>query len=150
LKSAGAACNDGNACTLSDACNSSGICVGSPKACNSPPGQCYESTGTCSDGACSYAPKYSGAACSDNNVCWLGDSCDGQGTCVGGDESRSCPHHPEYCLVSKGCSSSQGCIYESRCGSNEVCDRGQCCPAQPQLVSQPNFTPVPVPDCPVQ
>ncbi|WP_375770440.1 hypothetical protein NR798_05970 [Archangium gephyra] len=82
-KTSGAACNDGNACTTSDVCNGSGVCGGSAMICNSPPGPCYSSAGTCSAGSCSYAPTAAGTTCDDADACTSGDVCNGAGTCSG-------------------------------------------------------------------
>ncbi len=43
--------------------------------CNQPPGPCFETVGTCSGGACSYAPKGDGVACNDGNDCTDNDAC---------------------------------------------------------------------------
>jgi hypothetical protein len=83
LKPTGTACNDGNACTTGDACNSSGTCGGTAMACSTPPSQCHQPTGTCSNGTCSYALKPSGTACNDGKACTTGDVCNSSGTCGG-------------------------------------------------------------------
>jgi hypothetical protein len=59
----GSACNDQNSCTSQDACQA-GVCQGVPLACNTPPPntcenasvlRVYASTGSCSQGQCSYS-----------------------------------------------------------------------------------------------
>lgn len=99
LAPAGTACNDGNACTVNDVCNSAGACGGSPKVCNTPPGQCYASVGTCSNGSCSYAAKDEGVSCSDGRGCTRGDTCNGRGGCMSGEDSCASGY---YCAAS-GC-----------------------------------------------
>ncbi|NRD53614.1 Kelch repeat-containing protein, partial [Corallococcus exiguus] len=78
-KATGATCDDGNACTGADVCNGAGVCAGSATQCGSPPGQCYETAGTCSDGTCSYAYKATGAACDDGDACTVDETCNGAG-----------------------------------------------------------------------
>lgn len=74
-------CDDSDPCTQGDMCNGAGGCSGTPISCNSPPGQCYDAAGTCSNGACNYPPKASGVACAnDGNAC-TSDVCNGSGTC---------------------------------------------------------------------
>ena len=83
LKAEGSACDDQDLCTGQDACHA-GNCVGTAATCNTPPAgtclssssyQTYAATGTCSAGACSYAPSTRSCAggCS-NDVC-SGDPC---------------------------------------------------------------------------
>ncbi len=76
-KASGASCDDGNACTGADACNGAWVCSGSATSCSNPPGQCYEAAGTCSGGACSYAPKAAGSTCNDGNAGTLNDVSNG-------------------------------------------------------------------------
>jgi hypothetical protein len=83
LKAAGSACNDGNACTTGDTCNGAGVCGGSAITCNSPPGQCYQSAGTCNNGSCSYVYKGAGTYCNDGNDETINDVCNGVGGCAG-------------------------------------------------------------------
>ncbi|WNG58947.1 hypothetical protein F0U59_32610 [Archangium gephyra] len=100
LAPTGTACNDGNACTVNDVCSSTGACGGSPKVCNTPPGQCYSSAGTCSNGSCNYVPAEEGTLCSDGRGCTRGDSCNGFGGCSSGEDSCAGGY---YCAASGGC-----------------------------------------------
>jgi hypothetical protein len=122
-KSSGAACDDGNPCTT-DACNGSGTCVGTPITCNNPPNQCYQSTGTCSNGTCSYTPKSSGTACDDGNACTTGDVCNGSGSCSG--TSITCSNPPNQCYHPTGSCSGGTCSYTPK-ASGTACTDGNAC-----------------------
>jgi hypothetical protein len=99
-----------------------------PGGCNSPPpGGCYQSTGTCSNGTCQYAYKPAGASCSDGNACTVGDYCNGAGQCES-DAVLSCDTAPDGCSLATGtCNPQWGCDYESRCRSTEICWDGEFC-----------------------
>jgi hypothetical protein len=98
--------------------------AGCPGGCNSPPSQCHQSTGTCTNGTCTYAYKPAGSACSDGRSCTTNDMCNGSGTCGG---SSTCNSPPNSCYAAPGvCSSSSTCSYISRCGADEVCSGGRC------------------------
>ncbi len=87
----GTACDDADACTTTDTCDA-GVCVGSvPVACNTPPGQCYLSSGLCDsvDGSCSYGVKAAGTSCDDGDPTTIDDVCDGAGACAG--SCGNCP-----------------------------------------------------------
>jgi hypothetical protein len=112
MKPTGSACDDGNACTVSDTCGGSGICQGTPMACNSPPGQCYASPGTCNNGTCQYAPKPAGSWCEDGDSCTSSDSCSGSGWCYSGQR---------VCCANGGWLCNGFC-----CGTNEYCDGLSC------------------------
>lgn len=73
--------------------------------CDMPPGPCFEATGSCVDGACSYAPLPMDTACSDDDLCTEGDVCDGTGTCVAGPE---CPNADPCADVI--CDDALGCV----------------------------------------
>src|SRR5262249_12344814 len=85
----GVACDDGNPCTQTAKC-SAGICFGgAPKTC---PGD------ACNDGVCdpslegdgcTLVPKPDGAACTDEDPCTTGDTCQ-SGACTGGAPLK-CP-----------------------------------------------------------
>lgn len=133
LKPANSACNDGNACTDNDVCNSSGVCSGVTRTCTTPPSQCHEPTGTCSNGACTYGPKPANSTCTDDNKCTEGDVCNGSGTCVPGTE---CQDRSDECLDFVGCSPTSGCQYTYRCSGTEECNFGVCCPPRGICVPQ--------------
>ncbi|MDY7229154.1 choice-of-anchor A family protein [Hyalangium rubrum] len=134
----GVSCNDGNACTTGDVCNGAGTCGGSTLSCNSPPdAQCYQSAGTCTDGACSYTPKSAGTSCNDGNTCTTGDVCNGAGTC--GGTALSCNSPPDaQCYQFAGTCTNGACSYTpkpagtscndgSSCTSEDVCNGAGSC-----------------------
>jgi hypothetical protein len=103
----GASCDDGNECTQTDTC-SNGTCGGAdPIACRTPPGQCYEITGTCepSDGSCNYPPSANTRACDDSNACTHTDRCNGAGGCNG--VAYSC--NDSNACTSDACNGTGGC-----------------------------------------
>ncbi|NRD67381.1 hypothetical protein HRD49_37155, partial [Corallococcus exiguus] len=128
-KAAGAGCDDGDACTVGETCNGNGGCAGTPVSCTSPPGQCYEAAGTCSAGACTYAPKAAGTACNDGNGGTLNDVCSGTGACAG---VPACTTPPSACHDSPGTYANGACTYPVKaagtaCGAGQVCNTtGQC------------------------
>ncbi len=99
-----------------------------PGGCNSPPpGGCYQSTGTCSNGTCQYALKPAGSSCNDGNQCTIGDFCDSAGHC-GSDAVLSCDAPPGSCYLGSGtCHPQWGCQYPSRCRSFEICYQDSYC-----------------------
>ncbi|MBN9685632.1 MULTISPECIES: kelch repeat-containing protein [unclassified Corallococcus] len=121
LQPAGFSCNDGNACTGNDVCSSTGTCSGTAIACEAPPGQCYQSAGTCSDGSCSYAYKAAGAQCDDGDACTLGETCNGAGGCAGTPVSCSTP--PGQCYQAAGTCSGGTCSYAPK-AAGTACDDG--------------------------
>jgi hypothetical protein len=63
-----------------------GACQSDPcfgKKCDTPPNGCYEPTGTCSAGTCTYAPRPADTPCTQEDKCITSTKCDGQGKCVG-------------------------------------------------------------------
>ncbi|MCP3137432.1 hypothetical protein LXT23_08800 [Pyxidicoccus sp. QH1ED-7-1] len=93
-------------------------------SCNSAPGPCYEATGTCGNGVCSYAPKASGAACDDGNACTGADACNGAGVCAGSPTSCSSP--PGQCYEAAGTCSGGACSYAYK-AAGAGCDDGDAC-----------------------
>jgi MYXO-CTERM domain-containing protein len=70
----------------------SGLCEGDPcigVTCNTPPGECFLTNGTCSAGDCSYGNSPAGVVCDDDDACTLDDECDGAGVC-GGTADPAC------------------------------------------------------------
>lgn len=88
--------------TSTDATTSSGDGDGCG-ACDTPPGDCYEATGTCVAGTCEYDAKIAGTDCG------VGGVCDSMGTCLGGGDCTK-PH-------------ATGTMSGGVCG-NWVCDTG--------------------------
>lgn len=65
---------------LSGVARSTDRCLG--VTCTAPPSACFEQTGTCLDGACSYRPRADGVSCDDGNACTTDDRCS-SGACRG-------------------------------------------------------------------
>jgi hypothetical protein len=120
----GAACNDGNACTTNDVCDGRGTCGGTTITCNAPPSQCYQATGACSSGTCTYVPKLQGTACNDGNTCTTNDVCDGNGTC--GGTAIVCNTPPGDCYGSSGTCSNGTCSYPPL-PAGTFCEDGDTC-----------------------
>jgi len=153
-KAAGSACDDGNACTGGDTCNGAGACTGGAISCSSPPGQCYQPAGTCSNGSCSYAYKPSGTACNDGDACTVGEVCNGAGGCAG--TPVTCNSPPSQCHQAAGTCSSGKCTYAfkpagSSCNDgndatiNDTCDGGGGCFGQYQCNESNYYCPAPPP-----
>jgi hypothetical protein len=73
------------ACTTG--CNpDTGLCNSSPCAgatCNTPPNAlCYNATGTCSNGQCTYTKKTAGTGCGSFGACMTAGTCDANANCV--------------------------------------------------------------------
>ncbi|MBZ4376441.1 hypothetical protein [Corallococcus sp. AS-1-6] len=113
----GTACDDGDACTLEDVCDGEGenACSGTLKTCGTPPSQCHEAAGTCSQGACTYAPKPAGTACDDGNACTRGETCGADALCGSGTMTL-CESPGGVCLENAGaCQPETGvCTYAPR------------------------------------
>ncbi|NPC70084.1 hypothetical protein HPP05_10045 [Corallococcus exiguus] len=122
-KAAGESCDDGDACTLGETCNGTGGCMGTPVSCNSPPGPCHETAGTCNAGACAYTPKAAGIACNDGNAGTVNDTCNGAGACTG---VPACTTPPNACLDSPGTYSNGACTYPTK-AAGTLCDDGNAC-----------------------
>jgi hypothetical protein len=60
--------------------------------CNAPPTDCYATTGTCVQGACTYA-FIEGAGCDDGNPCTIDDTCTA-GACTGTPMVCTTPNAP--------------------------------------------------------
>jgi len=91
---AAGACDANGACqynpvdkTCTAGCDTTtGLCKNDPcigVTCATPLGSCYNATGTCNGGTCTYAPRDTTASCDDGNACTSGDHCDGSGKCTG-------------------------------------------------------------------
>jgi hypothetical protein len=51
--------------------------------CDTPPGSCHQTAGTCVNSACVYSLRPVGSACTDGNACTRGDTCNSSGVCTG-------------------------------------------------------------------
>lgn len=130
-KAYGTNCNDGDSCSSADICNGSGTCMGTAIQCNSPPNQCYNSTGACSMGTCSYTYKTSGSLCNDGNSCTQGDVCNGFGSCGGTTISCNSPPNTQ-CYNQAGSCSGGSCSYTPKsfgtsCSDGDSCTAGDIC-----------------------
>ena len=141
-KPVGTGCNDGNSCTVTDECNADGVCVGSAMVCNSPPNtQCFNSPGSCSDGACSYSRKPAGTSCDDGNSCTMGDACNPDGMCVGSGLSCNSPPNNQ-CFNTPGSCSGGSCSYMKKdpgtgCSDGNACTDGDRCNADGECAGNP-------------
>jgi cysteine-rich repeat protein len=141
----GVSCDDGDLATGADSCDGTGVCVGEPLACE--PSLCELFSAP--DGeACDVTFAAEGAACNDDEVATVQDSCDGAGGCLGiaptcGDgvlegleacepeegASLSCIYGETACEVCLDCQWEPGVVVGS-CGDGvvqsefEACDDG--------------------------
>ncbi len=127
FKSSDFTCDDGNPCTIGDRCNGSGACKGTTLSCNNPPSQCHQPTGTCTNGACTYAFKTPGSACNDGDNCTIGEVCGGNGTCGGGSVCVT----PNQCQTGPGTCVAGVCNYSPKnggtyCSDNDACTSEAC------------------------
>jgi cysteine-rich repeat protein len=76
----GVSCDDGDVTTEADQCDGQGACVGSVYACT--PSQC-EATSVHNGQGCTVEYWAADQACDDGDPNTQGDTCDGQGACVG-------------------------------------------------------------------
>ncbi len=107
--------------------------AGACGACNTPPDDCHARTGTCQNGACSYA-FVEGATCDDGDACTVGDTCTNGGcfgtamvcatppaaVCLSGSEEKS--------YDQQGTCNGGLCVYQSHtvtCGAGG-CTDGSC------------------------
>ncbi len=90
--------------------------------CQKAAGVCQ--TGSCVDGACAFAPRDEGQACSDNNQCTTGDRCSA-GACAG--EAVVCAPPAGPCEEPGACSPQTGeCVYVDTCLDNAQCTANGC------------------------
>lgn len=146
-KQDGTTCDDGNACTQTDTCLL-GSCSGGNAVVCSAQDQCHQ-TGSCdpATGVCSNPLAPNGFACSDGNLCTLGDSCQ-SGSCQPGTPETCAPsdvcHDAGTCdpgtgQCSQGPANTATCDDGNPCTLGDVCAAGQCvggaakpCPASDQ------------------
>jgi len=146
----GTSCNaDSSGCTVGDSCQA-GVCTaGAGAVCNTPPGQCFNATGTCNSTGntsftCAYGPKGAGAACSDGDLCTQTDTCNGTGVCVGSNPVNCAGGQ---CTTGGTCNPATGacqggtnqpngtpCTDSNACTTGDSCQGGVCvgtalCPA---------------------
>lgn len=119
-------------------CNAiTGLCTTDPccgVTCDSPPGTgCYASTGTCSQGVCTYTTVTNGASCADSSVCNGSEVCQA-GACLSGiplacDDGNSCT--ADTCDSVAGCLAppvvdGTGCADDGNVCTFDLCASGQC------------------------
>lgn len=130
----GTGCDDGLACTDGETC-SAGVCSGSGCDDGNP----------CTIDACDQqggcepaAPAEAGAACDDEDVCTVRDTCDGAGECASG-APLDCDDGNECTL--DGCQSQVGCVSvaapEGTPCTDGVCAAGECVPGGGEGGSDP-------------
>jgi hypothetical protein len=128
-------CSDGRGCTTGERCSNFACDGGTPVTCAAGTNVCAASSGVCvePDGGCVYASLSADAGCSDGLACTLGDSCDGDGGCIG-TVSRLCDAPPGICFGTTGtCDESLdgGCRYTVitglSCDDQNVCTRDDAC-----------------------
>ncbi len=138
------ACSDGNACTIGDAC-SAGTCLpGSPTACDDG-NPC--TTDSCDPTVVSAAKACvntgNSLACSDGDVCTLGDTCQ-QAACQAGKALACSDGNPctdDACDSKSGCTftaNSVACNDQNVCTLEDVCKGGQCVPGKPSVCEDGN------------
>jgi hypothetical protein len=125
-KTNGAGCDDGNACTQTDACDGAGTCVGGSSVVCTALDQCHDA-GLCDPqtGLCSNPPSSSSTSCNDGNACTQTDTCDGAGTCVGGNPVVCTPS--DDCHVAGTCDTGTGLCSNPAAGDGTTCDDGNTC-----------------------
>lgn len=121
---------------LVDACGGPTCCASLP---NGSPCGSFDCTQSCQGGVCTLANATSGTSC-DNNICYLGNTCDGHGNCINGTPnvgmdcgmSFDCTEH---CDANGKCvagppTDGTVCFSMNPCTFN-VCQSGMCVPTGP-------------------
>ncbi|HEX7181324.1 MAG TPA: hypothetical protein VF756_05735 [Thermoanaerobaculia bacterium] len=137
----GIACNDGALCTYNDVCNGAGSCGGTTITCGggnacsttmcngtstcepakvyctAPPGECYNTLGTCntSNGACTYTVR-TGAPCGTRGTCQSSGTCYTPPPVANNSEPTNCASQTLPVPTPIGCEScdpSRPCVVDS-------------------------------------
>ena len=116
-------CNDNDGCTLAETCQGTQCLGGMARQCGAGTNVCAASTAMCqrSDGGCLYPPLPPDAGCSDGFACTIGDTCDGDGGCIGAALRQCTTPPPGPCFQAVGtCDESLdgGCVYGIVVGQN--------------------------------
>ena len=136
-----ASCDDGIACTANDVCRL-GTCQGVAN-CGAPPGECSQVGSCLADGGCTFVPKPSTAACTDDGNPCTDDLCNGSGGCAHPAKAGNTTcDDGKACTVSDVCSGS-ACAGTVSCTSpptecyqaTGVCGAGGGCEYTPELSS---------------
>ena len=121
-----------------------GACKGDPCdddiTCEDPPSphECYESTGSCVDGECVYAPLDGGSCddgdlCTENAICQNGECVDGQAIDCSEEDGQCaqgvCDESTGEC-VSTPANEGDPCDDGDLCTENEICQSGECVDGQ--------------------
>lgn len=120
-----AACSDKDVCTQGDQCVAGGCKPGAIMVCDDG-NPC--TTDTCDTVVgCTLKGSAKGTACSDQNVCTLDDTCDGDGVCLPGqntacDDNNACT--ADSCSPVQGCASAP---HGKPCNDGNVCTVGDVC-----------------------
>jgi len=118
---AGIACDDSNACTDPDHCLLDGGCGGTAVVCNTPPGACYSTGGSCDPGTGCHYPVRVDGGCDDGNLCTFNDRCDADAGCAG--TPYTCPGAGLECAVAGTCLGDGGCT-PAVVRTGQACDGG--------------------------
>ncbi len=120
-------CSDGNGCTDGDACSNGACAGGQVKPCNDG----NPCTGDVCDGAKGCVSINNGDACSDNNICTVGDGCKG-GSCSPGSPTDCADTNPctsDICDPKTGCKNATNnapCNDGNACTTDDTCVSGDC------------------------
>lgn len=135
-----ASCNDGNLCTVADTCDK-GVCkAGAKQPCNDnndcTADSCDPKTG------CKHVTTK--AACSDGDICTVGDACKGD-LCIPGAGVKDCDDKNactvEVCDPKKGCvvfDSINACTDGDACTVGDSCKNGKCVSGAKQVCNDGN------------
>ena len=143
----GTDCDDLDPCTVDDACLA-GVCESTPKDCSdlAPDNDCVQAfcdpASEPEPGTCKVLPAGLGALCDDDLYCNVGEECDGDGNCAGG-EPRDCDEfgqcHTGYCSEDNN-----ECVAEAKddnalcnadtngCTVDDYCLAGECKQGAPE------------------
>ena len=144
----GLRCDDKDACTTGETCNQ-GLCNrGAALVCNTPPNTCQAQNGSCTGGACVYAPLADGTSCGPTlpercctgtcvNLTLTATNCGGCGlACAMGQVCQSINQEP-LCLAPSDTSARCSCSATAPCpggadGGGQTCAaNGFCRPSAP-------------------
>ncbi len=125
----GSPCSDNDGCTLGDVCaggdcipGEAADCSSYSDACNM--GECVPLEGEFYE--CRKKPKPAGAACDDGQFCTVGEKCDGQGSCKGG-QPRDCQEEVGDACNTGYCEESLDSCIKVRKPDGTPCDDGNAC-----------------------
>ena len=133
----GASCDDESLCTENDKCDLSGQCVGTPISCESDSSTCGIKRICLPETGCQETYPGQSVVCDDNNACTYHDKCNGNGQCLGTENTcddnlyctqdkcsnGSCSNTLEsnYCLVGSADGLSKVCISEGFRADHDPC-----------------------------